>query len=272
MTVAVPVFRIKPIFYPLTLNVEHFSGQVNGLGEERLQKILAQAGIASRRRAEEMIRAGRVKIDGQLVDKLGVKVNPALNKVEINGKPVLLKTKRVYLAFYKPVGVVTTAHDPQGRPKISDFLSEISERVFPAGRLDLDSEGLLLLTNDGQLAYRLTHPRYKVPKIYDVSVSGAVSDDTVKILENGVPLEDGLTQPSVVELVRREKNRTHLRITLKEGRKRQVRRMCEAVGHPVLSLKRIAIGPLRLGRLKPGEYRHLSVSEIARLKRHVGLQ
>ncbi|MCL6561152.1 MAG: pseudouridine synthase, partial [Firmicutes bacterium] len=143
------------------------------MGEERLQKILAQAGIASRRRAEEMIRAGRVKIDGQLVDKLGVKVNPALNKIEVNGKPVLLKTKHVYLAFYKPVGVVTTAHDPQGRLKISDFLSEISERVFPAGRLDLDSEGLLLLTNDGQLAYRLTHPRYKVPKIYAVSVSGA---------------------------------------------------------------------------------------------------
>jgi pseudouridine synthase len=241
------------------------------LADERLQKVLARAGIASRRRAEEIIRAGRVKVDGRLVDRLGLKVDPAQTRIEVDGKPVAAGEEKLYLAFYKPVGVVTTLYDPQGRPKLSDFLHGLDGRVFPAGRLDFDSEGLLLLTNDGELAYRLTHPRYKVAKVYAVWVSGSVSSEAVVKLASGVVLEDGPVQPAAVKVLRKEPERTLLEITLKEGKKRQVKRMCAAVGYPVVHLKREAIGPLRLGGMKPGEYRRLSHREIVRLKQQVGL-
>lgn len=241
------------------------------MAEERLQKILARAGVASRRRAEKIIEAGRVKVNGEVVDRLGEKADPEKDRIEVDGKPVSLGKNTVYMALYKPVGVVTTVFDPQGRPKVHDLLRRVKERVFPVGRLDFDSEGLLLLTNDGELAYRLTHPRYKIPKVYSAWVNGRVGHEAVTILRNGVRLDDGLTQPAQVEVARRESARTLLRITIHEGRKRQVRRMCAAVGHPVVELKRIAIGPLRLGILKPGGYRHLSNREIERLKRQVGL-
>ena len=241
------------------------------MAQARLQKILARAGIASRRRAEEIIRAGRVKVNGQVVDRPGVKVDSARDKIEVNGRPLTFKERYCYLAFYKPRGVVTTLFDPQGRPKVRDFLRAVPERVFPVGRLDYDSEGLLLLTNDGELAYRLTHPRYKVPKIYTVWVAGNVETGALRKLEKGVLLDDGPTQPAVVEVVRRGRQQTVLRVTVTEGKKRQVRRMCAAVGHPVLRLKRTGIGMLRLGRLKPGAYRYLSSREVEQLKEQVGL-
>jgi pseudouridine synthase len=241
------------------------------LGDERLQKILARAGIASRRRAEELIRAGRVKINGKVVNRLGLKADPARNRIEIDEKLVNAEETKLYLAFYKPVGVLTTLCDPQGRPKLSDFLHGLAGRVFPAGRLDFDSEGLLLLTNDGELAYRITHPRYKVAKVYNVWVSGSIGTDAVARLTGGVVLEDGPVQPVAVKVLRKEPGRSLLQITLKEGKKRQVKRMCAAVGCPVVHLKRTAIGPLRLGKMKPGEYRRLSPQEVKRLKHQVGL-
>lgn len=246
-----------------------------GLAEERLHKLLARAGVASRRRAEAMIKAGRVKVNGVLVVRPGVKIDPERDEVTIDDKPVYLKRllakKRVYLAFYKPAGVVTTLYDPQGRPKVSDFLRAVPERVYPVGRLDYESEGLLLLTNDGELANRLMHPRYKVPKIYYVWVAGSVSEDALRQLRQGVLLDDGPTQPAEVTVLRRFPRRTLLQVVIKEGRKRQVRRMCAAVGHPVLRLKRVGIGPLRLKGLRPGEYRYLDSEEVAALREQVGL-
>lgn len=222
-----------------------------------------------------LIRAGRIRVNGRLVTRPGVKVDPARDVVEIDGKPVylkrLLEKRRVYLAFYKPVGVVTTLYDPQGRPKISDFLRAVPERVYPVGRLDYESEGLLLLTNDGELANRLIHPRYKVPKIYHVWVAGSITEDALQRLRGGVLLEDGPTQPAEVVVLRRLPRRTLLQITLREGRKRQVRRMCTAVGYPVLRLKRVGVGQLRLRGLRPGAYRYLSKDEVAALREAVGL-
>ncbi|MGQ9511971.1 pseudouridine synthase [Thermodesulfitimonas sp.] len=245
------------------------------MAEERLHKLLARAGVASRRRAEMLIRAGRIKVNGRLVARPGVKIDPARDVVEIDGKPVylkrLLEKRRVYLAFYKPVGVVTTLYDPQGRPKVSDFLRAVPERVYPVGRLDYESEGLLLLTNDGELANRLIHPRYKVLKIYHVWVAGAVGEKAVRQLREGVLLEDGPTQPAEVTVLRRLPRRTLLQITLREGRKRQIRRMCATVGYPVLRLKRVGIGRLRLEGLRPGAYRYLSEDEVAALREAVGL-
>ncbi len=241
------------------------------MADERIQKFLARAGIASRRRVEEIIRAGRVKVNGKLVDRLGLKVDPARNRIEVDGQPVNAGEEKLYLAFYKPAGVLTTLSDPHGRPKLADFLHAVAGRVFPAGRLDFDSEGLLLITNDGELAYRITHPRYKVAKVYKVWVSGSIAAEAVARLAGGVVLKDGPVQPAAVKVLRKEPGRTLLEITIKEGKKRQVKRMCAAVGYPVVRLKREAIGPLRLGEMKPGEYRCLTKQEVKRLKQQVGL-
>jgi len=207
------------------------------LAEERLHKLLARAGVASRRRAEMLLKAGRIKVNGRLVTRPGVKIDPARDEVEIDGKPIylkrLLKKERVYLAFYKPAGVVTSLYDPQGRPKVTDFLRGVPEHVYPVGRLDYESEGLLLLTNDGELANRLMHPRYKVPKVYYVWVAGPVGGEALQRLREGVVLEDGPTRPAEVTILRKLPRRTLLQVTLREGRKRQVRRMCAAVGCPV---------------------------------------
>ncbi|ACX52400.1 pseudouridine synthase [Ammonifex degensii KC4] len=239
--------------------------------EERLQKVLARAGIASRRKAEELIVAGRVKVNGQVVDKLGVKVDPERDSIEVDGKPVKLPERLVYLAFHKPRGVVTTLHDPQGRPKVADFLKGIKERVFPVGRLDYDSEGLLLLTNDGELAHRLLHPRFHVPKTYLVWVKGEVGKEKLNLLRRGIKLEDGPTLPAEVRVLRRARGETVLQLTIREGRKRQIRRMLKALGCEVLRLKRVAVGPVRLGPLRPGEYRHLTPREVDSLRKAAGL-
>lgn len=243
--------------------------------EERLHKILARAGVASRRDVEVMIRAGRIKVNGRTVTMPGVKIDPGQDEVRVDGKTVylkrLLEKRPVYLAFYKPAGVVTTLSDPWGRPKVTDFLRGFPERVFPVGRLDYDSEGLLLLTNDGELAHRLMHPRYKIPKTYAVWVLGRVGSEALRRLREGVLLDDGPSQPAVVRLLQRLRGQTLLEVTITEGRKRQVRRMCDAIGHPVLKLKRLAVGALTLKGLKPGGLRELTDWEVKQLKRQVGL-
>jgi 23S rRNA pseudouridine2605 synthase len=231
----------------------------------RLAKLLARSGLASRRAAEEIVRAGRVTVAGETVEDPARDVS-ALDDVRVDGEPLTEVSERLVYVLHKPEGVVSTAHDPQGRPTVVALLDHPA-RLYPVGRLDLGSTGLILLTNDGELAYRLTHPRFEVPKTYLVTVSGRpVEERDLRRLREGVPLEDGMSAPA--EVVRRGP-RT-LEITIHEGRKRQVRRMCEAVGHPVRSLQRVSFGPLALGDLKPGEHRRLTEAEISRLRAATG--
>ncbi|MFZ5755148.1 MAG: pseudouridine synthase [Bacillota bacterium] len=234
---------------------------------ERLQKYLAQAGIASRRKAEELILAGRVKVNGITITQLGSKIDPERDIVTFDQKPVKTTNKYEYYLLHKPLQVVTTMHDPQGRTKVTDLLKGIKTRVYPVGRLDYHTEGLLLLTNDGELAYRLMHPKYKVAKTYLVTVKGILDKNSLLRLQKGVLLEDGLTMPAKVTILETGEDYSRLEMTIREGRNRQVRRMCEAVGHPVVSLKRVKFGPLSLGQLKPGQYRKLEEGEIRELKK-----
>jgi 23S rRNA pseudouridine2605 synthase len=230
---------------------------------ERLQKVLAHAGVASRRAVEEMITAGRIRVNGDRA-RLGQRIDPDKDKVEIDGSIVPLRADLVYLLANKPEGVVTTAHDPQGRPTILDLV-EVETRVWPVGRLDIGSEGALILTNDGDLTMRLTHPRYQVPRTYLVEAGGSVGPKAAGQLARGVELEDGRTARAEVQVLERGSRGSLVEITLHEGRNRQVRRMFETVGHPVRRLVRTAIGPLKLGRLKPGTIRKLAPAEVAAL-------
>ncbi len=234
---------------------------------QRLQKYLAHAGIASRRKAEELILAGRVKVNGITITQLGSKIDPERDVVMVDQKTVKTENKYEYYILNKPLQVVTTMHDPQGRTKVTDLLKGIKARVYPVGRLDYHTEGLLLLTNDGELAYRLMHPKYKVAKTYLVTVKGIMDKNTLNKLQKGVLLEDGPTMPAKVTILEAGNDYTQLEMTIHEGRNRQVRRMCQAVGYPVVCLKRIKFGPLSLGQLKPGQYRKLEEDEIRRLKR-----
>jgi 23S rRNA pseudouridine2605 synthase len=226
----------------------------------RLQKVLAQAGIGSRRACEELIAEGRVTVNGEMA-KLGRRVDVDIDRVEIDGVPLSIRPGLVYYLLNKPAGVVTTASDPEGRRTVVQLVPD-APRVFPVGRLDADTEGLLLLTNDGDLTFRLTHPRFGVEKEYLAQVEGNPSPKAVRQLREGVELEDGMTAPAKVSLV----PPNALRITIHEGRNRQVRRMCEAVGHPVVRLVRTRIGPLAERGLKPGEWRMLTREEVRALE------
>jgi 23S rRNA pseudouridine2605 synthase len=228
---------------------------------ERLQKVLAQAGIGSRRHCEELIEDGVVRVNGR-VATLGDKVDPAVDRVEVDGVAIGTRPGLVYFLLNKPHGVVTSAGDPYGRRSVTDLVPS-DPRVFPVGRLDRDTEGLLLLTNDGDLTHRLTHPSYGVMKEYLAEVEGHPSRGSLRRLREGVDLEDGMTAPAKVALV--ESN--VVRITIHEGRNRQVRRMFEAVGHPVLRLVRTRIGPIADRRLAPGEWRSLAIDEVRALER-----
>lgn len=234
---------------------------------ERLQKILAQAGVASRRKCEEMILAGMIEVNGEKVTTLGVKADPAVDAITVNGKPIKGENK-IYLMLNKTKGVITSAKDPQGRKVVGDFLPGIKERVYPVGRLDYDTEGLLLLTNDGEFANLLTHPSHHVPKTYHATVKGVPHGSALEQLQKGIKLEDGMTQPAEVEYhdVDTEKNEATISITIYEGRNRQVRRMFEAVGHKVIRLKRIKFGELGLQQLGRGKYRHLTPREVEELR------
>ena len=238
----------------------------------RLQKFLARAGVASRRQSEDLITAGRVKVNGQVVTGLGSKVDPTVDTVAVDGSEVTLATGVTYLAFNKPQGVVTTMSDPQGRPSVADFvpIAEVPG-LFPVGRLDQDTTGLLLFTTDGELSHRLLHPRWKVPKTYDVECDGVLDEGGVATLATGVDLDDGMTAPAQVRIVEQAAASTHARITLREGRKRQVRRMFSAVGRPVLELRRTSFGPVSLGDLEEGAYRRLDADEVTALREAVGM-
>lgn len=233
---------------------------------ERLQKIIAQAGLASRRKAEKMIIAGRVKVNGQKVTELGTKVDPVNDTITVDDETIL-KERLVYLMLNKPKGYITTADDPYDRRIVLDLLKDVSERIHPVGRLDADTEGLLLLTNDGGLTYALTHPRHKVGKVYLVTCKGKISRRALRSLAEGVELEDGKTAPAEVSLIKHKRDLSMIKILIHEGRNRQVRRMMEAVEFPVLRLKRVQIGPLVLGKLRSGSYRHLTKKEVKLLKK-----
>lgn len=233
---------------------------------ERLQKIIASAGLASRRQAEAWISAGLVLVNGQPAS-LGDKADPERDRIVVQGRELRAAPEKVYLLLNKPLGYVTTMRDPQGRPTVTDLVKDFRTRVFPVGRLDVNTEGLLLLTNDGALAQRLAHPRHKVDKTYLVKIRGLLSTEARTQLEKGVLLEDGLTLPAVIDQVRTTQNNTWFELTLREGRNRQVRRMCETLGFPVVRLKRIRLGFLELGRLSVGTCRRLSEDEVARLSR-----
>jgi 23S rRNA pseudouridine2605 synthase len=234
---------------------------------ERLQKVLAEAGIASRRKCEEIITAGRVQVNDKTVTTLGVKVDPAHDVIKVDGRPIG-QQKKIVVLLHKPKGVITSVSDPGGRKVVTDFLPGIKERVYPVGRLDYDTEGLLLLTNDGELAQLLTHPKYHVPRTYHATVKGVPHGSLLDKLRQGVQLEDGVTSPADVEYldINPEKNETVITITIYEGRNRQVRRMFEAIKHPVVKLKRVEFGPIRLNGVPRGKYRHLTQEEIKELR------
>jgi len=241
---------------------------------ERLHKVMAQSGLASRRHSEELIQAGRVTVNGKVVTELGTKVVPGKDVIEVDGRPLGKPEQLVYILLNKPKGYVTTLYDPQGRPKVTDLLGEeIAERVYPVGRLDYDTEGLLLLTNDGELANAIMHPARQVKKTYIAKVRGVPGPAKLKALEQGVTLEDGPTAPADVRLIETKgPNAATVSIRIHEGRNRQVRRMFEAVGHEVIHLKRTTLGPLHLKDLEVGQWRELGEREVADLRKAVGLR
>lgn len=234
--------------------------------KERLQKILSHAGVASRRKAEEMILAGRIKVNGKVVRELGTEADIRKDRIEADGKPVRPERLRYFL-FFKPDRVITSVNDPQGRRTVLDFFPKVKERIFPVGRLDYHTEGLLIMTNDGALDYRLTHPSREVPKTYEVTVRGKFSEELAAKMEKGVQLDDGKTAPC--EITVREydevRNRTYLTITIHEGKNREIRRMMEKFHYPVFALKRVKYAFLTLDGVTKGKYRPLSESEVAKL-------
>jgi len=238
----------------------------------RLNKFIARAGEASRREADRLIVSGNVRVNGLPVTDLGRVVDESKDRVEVGGRIIALQKDLVYLLLHKPVGTLVTREDPHGRPTIYDLLPKVRTGLFPVGRLDFDSEGLLLLTNDGELAFRLTHPRFQVRKTYLVKVEGEVGDNKVSRLEKGIRLEDGKTAPARIRVLTAGSGSSLLRVEVHEGRKREVRRMFEAVGHRVTMLKRIAFAGLELSPLPSGRWRFLSAKEVKGLKDKVGLK
>jgi 23S rRNA pseudouridine2605 synthase len=238
---------------------------------ERLQKFLARAGVASRRAAEEHIRAGRVSVNGQVVTEMGVKVDPGRDEVKVDGRQIKAKGATVTLMLHKPSGYVCTTRDPQGRRVVTELLGQRSERLYPVGRLDYDATGLLLFTNDGELAYRLTHPSFQVPRIYRVTVTGEVTRETLRELAAGVDIDGRVVYPEI-GVTKRDAEKTVLEVTVHEGRYHLIKRLMEAVGHPVMKLKRIAFGPLRLEGVPRGTWRELTGRELSALRAGVDLK
>ncbi len=237
----------------------------------RLQKYLAEAGVASRRASEELIAAGRVQVNGETAS-LGMSVEPGADVVQLDRKPICPEEEHITLMLYKPKGVVSTSADPQGRKTVQAYVADIPVRLYNVGRLDINSEGLLLMTNDGELAHRMTHPKFSVEKTYYAVCDGKLLPSEIASFVNGVELEDGVTAPAKVMHVRPTKaGDTSFLIAIHEGKNRQIRRMLEAVGHRTLRLKRERFGPLSLGDLKPGETRRLTQDELRSLRHALGL-
>jgi 23S rRNA pseudouridine2605 synthase len=233
---------------------------------ERLQKVLSRAGVASRRKAEELITEGRVEVNGRRVTELGTRVDMSADQVRVDGKLVADIEDRVYYVLFKPGDCVTTLSDPEGRPTVRDYVRVVRERVYPVGRLDYDAEGALILTNDGELAHRLMHPRYGARRVYLAKVKGTPTERTIEQLKEGVRLDDGMAKPLEAELVQRAEKNTWIRLVLTEGRPHLVKRLCEAVGHPVVRLFRSSYAGIEVEGMMPGELRELSKAEVHRLK------
>ena len=234
--------------------------------EVRLQKVIAASGLASRRKSEQLIAQGRVTVNGQVIRELGTRVDPDQDHVKVDGRHLGPVEPHAYVILNKPKGYVSSLSDPEGRPTIKDLLHGVHVRVFPVGRLDFDTEGALLLTNHGEMAQALLHPRYHVPKVYLVKVKGVLTDEEIRQLEEGVELEDGRTNPAVVKKIKKAAENSWIELTIHEGRTHQVKRMLEVIGHPVLKLKRIKFGPLMLGDLPSGEFRYLTDREANALR------
>jgi pseudouridine synthase len=238
----------------------------------RLQKLLADRGVASRRHAEEMIRAGRIKVNGEIVSLMGMQVSGS-DVIEVDGKPLPPESNLIYLMLNKPAGYITSVGDPQGRQTVMELLKDVRERVFPVGRLDADTEGLLLFTNDGDFSYALMHPRFHVPREYEAVVAGRLTPHSIERLKQGVPLppEGELSGPIEAVVLEQGPDYTRVKVTLHEGKKREVKRAMVSVGNPVQSLKRTTLGSLKLGGLSVGSYRYLTAQELERLRRDVSL-
>lgn len=232
--------------------------------EERLQKILAKAGIASRRAAEELILAGRIEVNGEVVQAMGCKADPERDTISCDGL-IINRQQKIYILLNKPAGYVTTLSDPQGRPIVSDLVADIALRLFPVGRLDLETEGALLMTNDGELGNAILHPRFEVNKTYEATVAGSPSRDQLRLLEQGIDIEGVRTRPAKIRVVQRRGQQTVIEVIIHEGKKRQVRKMFQAINHRVLALKRTAYGNLRLGALAPGKYRVLGPEDLKKI-------
>jgi len=237
----------------------------------RINRYLARAGAASRRGAERLIEAGRVAVNGETVMRLATTVDPASDVVELDGVRVTLPDTHTTIIVNKPVDVVVTMSDPQGRPTIADIVSGVEAPIVPVGRLDADSEGLILMTDEGTLAHRVAHPSFELDKVYEVTARGVLLEEERALLESGIELDGRETAPARVEVVSTARHTTRALVTIHEGRKRQVRRMFEAVGHPVRNLRRVRVGPLELCDLRPGNWRRLTETELAALKQAVGL-
>lgn len=233
---------------------------------ERLQKVMAHAGVASRRKSEEIIAAGRVKVNGEIVTAMGTKVDPQKDTIEVDGEEIE-KEKKVYLKLYKPTGYVTTVKDPQGRKTVLDLIEGVDKRIYPAGRLDLDSSGLLLLTNDGDLTHKITHPSHELDKEYEVVINGQLNDQEIKHFKEGIDLQEGRTAPAEIKKVNEDSQNTTYKVIIHEGMNRQIRRMFDVLGYKVVSLIRVRIGSITLGSLKPGEHKALSREEVQDLLR-----
>lgn len=234
----------------------------------RINKYIASCGVASRRKAEELILDGKVKVNGKIIEELSYKVDENKDMVEVNNVKITLDEKLVYLLLNKPEGYITTVKDQFDRPSVIDLLSDVKERVFPVGRLDYETSGLLLLTNDGDLTYKLTHPKHEIDKTYVAKVKGILTEDEMKNFREGLYIEDYKTAPAKLKVLDsdRVKNISTLEIKIHEGKNRQVRKMCKAINHPVLRLKRVAMGKINLKNCKVGEYRYLTEDEVRYLK------
>ncbi len=232
--------------------------------QTRLQKIISDAGVTSRRKAEELIQAGRVRVNGKIITELGSKADPERDEIHVNGNRIEPQQQRVVVLLYKPDGYITSLRDPEGRPTVTQLVDEIPVRLYPIGRLDYHTEGLLLLTNDGQLAQRIEHPSHSINKIYTAKVKGIPTDQELGKLRKGILLEGRKTLPSRISVLETRKN-AWLEITIREGRQNQIRKMFEQIGHPVIKLRREAVAFLTIRNMKPGEYRFLSGDEIQKL-------